>query len=364
MITAKLLCEFTTNPFGDQQKARELLSEIERRDLSNAELARAEFSFQIAFYFLALLAIEANVDDRSVQRAFLFPLHDRIRAFHAQALLPIGLDQLLASAIERDQIEIALRQGPDGSGRDVGLISQMIATRLTMFDLAGVRRIDGYHDALSRANGRDRFSVLAERVLFDYGARGYHPVVVATVAELLSANYNIASEIVTAGLAALNSRQSESDPAFQPLLLAPGMPNLADKRPIKSYSAGRYQLLLFEDARPLGAKIGIRFRYVLALCDKNERRPACFVTLENSSSISNVLCVFERGGSHSNYGSLAQDLPQALVLHEFLGKGLILLGDRFELGEVEENTFQMLPARRRWWTLFVPAAAQLREQAA
>jgi len=362
MITAKLLCEFTTNPFGDQQKARELLSEIERRDLSDAELARAEFSFQIAFYFLALLAIEANVDDRSVQRSFLFPLHDRIRAFHARTLSPIGLDQLLASSSERDQIEIALRQELDGSGGDI--ISQTIATRLTMFDLAGVRRIDGYHEAISRASGRDRFSVLAERVLFDYGARGYHPVVVATVADLLSANYNIASEIVIAGVAAIESRQSESETAFQPLLLAPGMPDLADKRPIKSYSAGRYQLLLFDDARPLGTRIGIRFRYVLALCDKNDRRPACFVTLENSSSISNVLCVFERGGSHSNYGSLAHDLPQALVLHEFLGKGLILLGDRFELGEVEENTFQMLPARRRWWTLFVPAAAQLREQAA
>src|SRR5215468_3823869 len=102
MITAKLLCEFTTNPFGNQQKARELLSEIEGRDLSDADLERAEFSFQIAFYFLALLAIEANIADPAAQRTFLFQVHDRIRAFYARTLARFALDQLVVSPIERD----------------------------------------------------------------------------------------------------------------------------------------------------------------------------------------------------------------------------------------------------------------------
>jgi hypothetical protein len=361
MITAKLLCEFTTNPFGNQQKARELLSEIEGRDLSDAEIERAEFSFQIAFYFLALLAIEAHIADAAAQRTFLFQLHDRIRAFYAQALARITLDQLLASPAERDQIEAALSADPDQFRSGVGPL--MTATRLTLFDLAGVSRIDGYHDATCGANGRDRFAILAERVLFHCGGRTYHPVVVATVTDLLSASYNIASEIVTAGLAAIDSRQIESESTSQSLLLVAGMPDLSDKRPTRAYSAGRYLLLLFEDALPIGGKPGIKFKYVLALCDRKDRRPACFVTLENSSSIANVLCVFERGGSHSNYGSLQGQSPS----REFLGKGMVLLGDRFDLGEIEEHSLETHPRRRRWWTLLLPTATpapRLHEQAA
>jgi len=34
MTNANLLCEFLTNPFGDEQKARELLSEIDNRPVS------------------------------------------------------------------------------------------------------------------------------------------------------------------------------------------------------------------------------------------------------------------------------------------------------------------------------------------
>jgi hypothetical protein len=83
------------------------------------------------------------------------------------------------------------------------------------------------------------------------------------------------------------------------------------------------------------------------------------VTLENSTSIANVLCVFEQSGSHSNYGSLHGHDPA----QEFMGKAVILLGDRFELGEIEEQSLSVPPRRRRRWTLFAPAAAHDAEAA-
>jgi hypothetical protein len=117
------------------------------------------------------------------------------------------------------------------------------------------------------------------------------------------------------------------------------MPDIAKKSPIRIYAAGRYVLLLLENVGPIGAGMTIRFRYVLAVCDERSRRTVCFVTLENSSSISNVLCVFEPNGSHSNYGAL----QGRNVLNEFIAKGMDLIRDRFELGEVEE----LSPPRRR-----------------
>jgi hypothetical protein len=288
MIAAKLLCEFVTNPFGNEGKARELLAEIEGRDLSDAELKRGQFSFQIALYFVALLAIEANVADPSVRKTFLSEMHDRIRAFHA------GADVRVAEVI--------------------------------------VSRLLEYRDAIGGSNPGDSFLILARQVLFHYSGRKHHPVVVATIADLLSDNYHIASEIVTSGLAVLDTRQSEGEHLSPPLVLGPGMPDLTDRRPIKAYSAGQYLLQLFEDVVPIGRKSRLRFKYVLALSDKRDRLPVCFVTLENSSAIANVLCVFERGGSHSNYGLLqGHNLAQ-----EFMGKGVVLLGDRFELGQMQD----------------------------
>src|SRR5215471_18921023 len=138
MIAAKLLCEFVTNPFGNEGKARELLSEIEGREVADAKLARGQFSFQIALYFVALLAIEANIGDASVRRTFLGQMHERIRAFYAGA----------ASTV-----------------------------------LVGLRRLFEYRDAIKGSNPGDGFYILAQRVLLHYSSCRQHPVVVATIAE-------------------------------------------------------------------------------------------------------------------------------------------------------------------------------------
>jgi hypothetical protein len=331
MITAKLLCEFVANPFGDERKARELLSEIEGRDLSNAEIERGQFSFQVALHCLALLAIEANVADRSVRTTFLIQMEDRIRAFYARTASSVRFDDFIVSPDERDTINAVLRAEsdmPEGGGA-----SATNVTRLALFDLVNMRRLCEYHDAINRSKDGDGFRVLAQRVLYHYSGRTHHPVVVATIADLLAADYNIVSEIVTSGLAVIDTRRIEGECASPPLLLGPGMPELGDRQPIKAYSAGQYLLLLFANIAPIGRNSRLSFKYVLALCDKRDRLPVCFVTLENSSSISNVLCVFEQSGSHSNYG-LVQGHN---LLQEFMGKGVVLLADRFELGEIEEH---------------------------
>ena len=110
------------------------------------------------------------------------------------------------------------------------------------------------------------------------------------------------------------------------------------------YLAGEYLLLLVENVGPIGARASINFRYVLVVCDRRRELPKCFITLENSKSISNVLCVFEPNGSHSNYGAL----PGRNVLKEFLDKGMDLMRCRFDLGEIEELSSTRQPHSSCW----------------
>src|SRR5438309_297874 len=81
--TISLVCEYLTNPFGSVEQARELLSQIEGRSVYDVELARGEFCFQIAFYFLACLAMVGRVDDLSLQKSCIDRLYDRVRAVYA-----------------------------------------------------------------------------------------------------------------------------------------------------------------------------------------------------------------------------------------------------------------------------------------
>lgn len=102
-------------------------------------------------------------------------------------------------------------------------------------------------------------------------------------------------------------------------------------------------LLVVDDVMPIGGGNLISYKYVIAVFDRRNNHPLCFVTLENSSVASNVLCVFENDGRHSNYGRLAgSDLMQ-----EFIEKGLRLIGERFNLDRIEEMAAR--PERRSWW---------------
>ena len=132
------------------------------------------------------------------------------------------------------------------------------------------------------------------------------------------------------------------------------MPNVSHKPPSRIVKAGKYLLLLVENVVPMNSRLAVRFRYVLVVCDRRNSRPVCFVTLENSPSISNVLCVFEVNGSHWNYGALTgSDL-----LAEFMDKAMLLVRRRFALGEIEEVSRQP-PSRRSRWK-FLPRAARKR----
>jgi len=349
MTKTSLLCEFLTNPFGDEQKACELLSEIENRPLSDAELERGLFCFQIAFYFLARLAITAHIEDSSLQRDSIDQLHDRIRAFYAYTGLKVKFSEFVVSPAERDQFIAILRRQLDEQARTRADTFQLTTTKLALFDFVGVRRICEYHDAMGQANRLHKFYVVAEQVLFHYGAKKYHAVPVEVIAALLLANYNIVSNIVISGSPAVDAPQTEDEDVFQPMPLSPSMPDVTRKQPNKIYLASIYVLFLLEDVGPIGGGDFIRYRYVLAVCDKRRNLPVCFITLEDSPSVSNVLCVFERNGSHSNYGSLRGHN----LLREFISKGMGLIRYRFDLGEIEELApRQQRQSRWKFWCQF------------
>src|SRR3979490_96571 len=102
MTNTNPLCELLANPFGDEQKARELLSEIDDdRPLSDAELERGVFCFQIAFYFLACLALTPRLGDASLRSKSINWLNDRVRAFYARRELQVQLSELVVTPAER-----------------------------------------------------------------------------------------------------------------------------------------------------------------------------------------------------------------------------------------------------------------------
>jgi hypothetical protein len=340
-----LLCAFLTNPFGNLEEARELLSQIEGRSIHDTELERAKFCFQIALYFLACLAIAAHVDDPSVQKGCINRLHDCVRRFYAGTNSTVRFSDFIVEAAERDQFAPGLHELLEKAGEKHGDMSRVVITKLGIFDLVGVRRLYDYHDVLGLPNFPLRFYLVAEQLLLHYGGKKYHSAVVAVITDLLSSNYNILSKIVLSDLCPVATAATEPEEPFTSLPLDPSLPDISNKKPCRIYSAGKYQLLLIENVGPIGARGAIRFRYVLAVYDTRSKLPVCFVTLENSASISNVLCVFEANGSHSNYGALqGRD-----VLKAFIDKGMDLVRDRFDLDEIEDLSSPRQP-HGSWWT--------------
>jgi hypothetical protein len=344
MITTDLLCGFLTNPFADEQKARELLSDIDDRPPSDAELERGRFCFQIAFYFLACLTITVRIEDASLQKRSIDRLNDRVRAFYARRESQVAFSDLVVSPAERDRFMADLSQQLDQPGGTRGDAAAPATTMLALFDFVVAHRLCEYVDAIGRSNHPRNLDLVAERLLFHYGAKEYRPAAVAAIADLLAVNYNTASAIVVSGLCAVDAPQTDDEDVLIPMLLTSTMPDVTGKRPSKIYLAGMYVLRLVEDVGPVGGGGIIRYRYVLALCDKRSGLPICLVTLEDSSSIANVLGVFEQNGSHSNYGTLG-----SRNLEEFIDKGMGLMRFRFDLGEIEETVPGSQQPRWKFW---------------
>ena len=298
------------------KKSAKLLSEIDNRPLSDAELREVVFCFQIAFYFLACLAITARIEDASLQKKSIDQLNDRIRAFYARS--DVAGSVLRAHRISSRTRSIHCRSPP--------------AARPTWRDpeLTPLRRrqrcwhclILSLHIAFANTSMQSatriihvNFTSSRNRSFFTMARKQYRPAAVAAIADLLAVNYNTVSAIVATGLRAVDAPQTEDEDALAPMPLTPRMPDVTEKRPSKIYLAGMYVLRLVEDVGPVGGGDIIRYRYVLAVCDRRESLPLCLVTLEDSSSISNVLGVFEHDGSHSNYGTL-----RGRNLQEFIGE--------------------------------------------
>jgi hypothetical protein len=125
---------------------------------------------------------------------------------------------------------------------------------------------------------------------------------------------------------------AETKKGYDPIPFSPTLPDITKTEPIKAYLADPYGLYLSQDVLPIGGMDFIKYKFVLALIDRHDNLPRCFVTLENSHLTSNVLCVFEPDGCHANYGSL--EGPN--LMQEFIERGIGLLRERFKLGNIEE----------------------------
>ncbi len=353
-----LLCGFLANPFGNAQQAREFLSLIEDRSLCDAELERGEFCFQIAFYFLARLAITAHVQDSLIRTSCTDRLDNRVRELYDRTSLRAKFSDFIVSSAERDQLVTQPRKFLEGVGEQHMDASRVVMTKLGVFDLVSLRRLREYWAVIGPLNYRVTFYLVAEQVLLHFGGKKYHPAVVAVIADFLSVNYDISSKILLSGLSPVDVAQTGHEETEREendcLLPDPRMPNVSHKPPSRIVKAGKYLLLLVENVVPMDSRLAVRFRYVLVVCDRRDSRPVCFVTLEDSPSISNVLCVFEVNGSHWNYGALTG--PDLLA--EFMDKAMLLVRRRFALGEIEEVSRQP-PSRRSRWK-FLPRAARKR----
>jgi hypothetical protein len=331
MTNTDLLCEFITNPFGHEKDACDLLSKVDDRPPSDDELERGRFCFQIALYFLACLSITARIEESFARRRAIDRLNDRVRTFHALNESQLTLAAFVVAPAEKDRFTAALRLQSDEADAARGDTAAPSTTMLALFDFVVAQRLCDYVDAIGQSHDPGSLYPVAERLLFHYGAREYRRGAVAAIADLLAAKYNAASVIVASGLQdVVDSPRIGEDGTLLPMPLTPRMPDVTGRRPSRTYLVGGHMLRLVEDVGAVGGGI-IKYRYVLGLCDQQLGLPICLVTLEDSSSISNVLGVFEQNGSHSNYGALRTRNPE-----EFIGEGMRLIKDRFDLGEFKE----------------------------
>ena len=188
MTSTMLLCNFCTNPFGNEQKARELLSEIENRAVSDVEFERGLFCFQIAFYFLARLAIATHVEDFSLQKVLLDQLHDQAREFFARSGSKVEFSDLVASPAELDELITSVQQRLDDADGMPGDARWQGSTKLELFDLVSSRRMREYEHAMGQPGSSHKFCFVANQMLFHYGQTRYDPLAVLVIADLLLAN--------------------------------------------------------------------------------------------------------------------------------------------------------------------------------
>jgi hypothetical protein len=126
---------------------------------------------------------------------------------------------------------------------------------------------------------------------------------------------------------------ADADP--QELPFRGAIPDFIGVMPKRLFATADYQIRLVEDPPLHGGPLVGKYTYTYALPVIHLRtmRTVCIVTLENSPYASNVLCVFENDGGHSNYGGLSgPDLEQ-----EFVSRALELVRKRFALGAIEET---------------------------
>jgi hypothetical protein len=342
MIDTRILVDFITKPFPNEKGARELLAAIQNRPLSGTEFERALFCFQIAFYFLTWLAISNLIEDSLVQKNTVDELHNQIREYYSNSTASVRFSDLIVAPTERELFVESLRQQLNEVDKTRIDVSAPTTSKLTLFDFIGIPRLREYHAAMEKPT-LHKFYAVTEQLLFHYGAKKYESVPVMALANLLLGNFASASEMVGSLLQLQsNARDGVSD-SIEPMPFSPSIPDITQKPPIQTYASDAYVLFVTQDVSPIGGIGFIEYKYVIAVFDKRENKPLCFVTLESSPVTSNILCVFENNGTHSNYGAL--EGPN--FLQEFMQKGMKLVRERFRIGELAELAIKQ--QQRSWW---------------
>jgi hypothetical protein len=187
-----LLCQFVIRPFPDEKKARELLSEIENRQLADIEFERWSFCLQIASYFLAWLAIKDQTADIALKKNMIDQLHDQIRAFFAHTPEKTKFSDFIVFPAEQDQFIATLRNQLKAPAID---ISQLSTNKLTLFDFISIHRLKDYHEAMQQPK-LYKFYAVAERVLLHYGAKKYQSPLILVVAMVLQGRFNTVTTLL------------------------------------------------------------------------------------------------------------------------------------------------------------------------
>src|SRR6516164_3028578 len=121
------------------------------------------------------------------------------------------------------------------------------------------------------------FFFVTEKILFHFSSKKYESVPVVVLANVLLSHYAKAVEIVVStNVSTQTHSQHETTP--QPIPFSPSLPDITTKQPTKAYSARSYTLFFVQDVSPIGGGDFIKYKYVLALVDRDIKMPLCYVT--------------------------------------------------------------------------------------
>lgn len=358
LMVVKALFEFVTEGNAATKGfIEDLIPSVTSSRATREQIERVEFCLQIADYFLAWKALNEMIREAPLKKAAIEELHDKIREFYESDRSRVRVINFIVSPEEIERFVSMVRTNIRDQAAPVN-IGELTSSKLTIFDTVAVERLRQY-GAKTAGSGGERLGEVAGLVI-SHALGGKVDTARASVprsilGNVLLGNYTVAQEIVARtkdlrgdrGVSSATNPQNPGhgkiarDAPASPIPFSPSLPDITKKNPMTTFSDGDYTMFIIEDVDPMGGGGFIKYQYVAALFRRNV--PVCFVTLERSSVISNVLCVFENDGTRSNHGQL----NESNLAQEFMARSKELMRQRFAIGDLKE--VQRQQERRPWW---------------